>query len=1154
MEENKQLRHDISLLKSELLKHITFNDLNKLLKSDNNKSIPSLISSSVSSNNNSTDSDFNNSTANVNSASNIIQSYGSSITKVSTPPATKTSFSNIIPDKNNIKSESPNPTSSTAKKLIVSPSSFGLSTIITKSTPQQDITPVSTTSEVSIVPPRSSNRKNSSNGVNKKNLSAALDLNHSDTSLMEATIEEDEDMSSKNYNDEITKDEDDNDDEDDEDEEDFNLMSITNKNTKRSVQMKSLNNNRLISPSIEKKTSNSPRLLNAELNDESNFNYKGSNDNSLISAINDSVDNGNISSQFLNVPNLQHDLVKEKKSSSSLIKENDRIVANETKNNIEFFDRSIKPPKSPVPISKPIENNVSDNNDGRTKGHNNNNKSVSSSIQLSPSPSILGTPKLSPSPQLLKSLTPTLKQDENHNKPATSTTYTTSRIQIKHQSSNADIKSNNSNNSGGSNTAKKTQQTPTKIKILDDLDMTYTDPQSQRSSIYNQQQNPLLSPRNQLLLSPRSAANNRHNVIYENKLHSPMRMEPLDISEIEEDLKSFNDIENTDLNLDIENVKLIKTPVTDPIKSVETPQKNESLFVQPNELKTIDIVLVSCIHFLDDTKELGFLFEVVDKSSGKKLYEFRKKYEQVLRLLLVFQKFTDMSLDLPSQQSDEENCIPLKIITRYINISNIFRHALKFSVDSNNLTLLMKLAEFISTNISINTFGKSNYHFDQLFKEENIKAENYCLIKRYKTLGTSSNWKCRCVGLIEIDKSYFLKFMDLKENVVESLKISSNTILEFYDNNEQDMEKYGCYNGFYISENGKKSGISSSKNNSKFYLSFETKKIRDEWIKKVFQIVKTSTLISESAQQQTYSDVQSIKSEDSTESSSTTAAASSTATMTRSELKRNRMRSLFPFKPKEQQQHNNHPYMNNMSSSENLPERQSMDIQSDSDNDEFEDKGGVFGNLLHFALIKSKKNYESYDIPTVVYNCLQRLYVDKHQLDEEGIFRISGSALTIKNLIEKFDSEFDVSLKDVDVHVVTGLLKTYLRMLPDGGGILGFNREKSVEEFKKVIDLELPTLKVLQKFKVVLWNRDIVDEEHFGLCFALFELLWQIVGRNSVNKMNLRNIVIVFAPTLDLSIDILVHFIRDFNYLFKKDVVLDTNVPRDNLQLSIPGM
>jgi RalA-binding protein 1 len=72
-------------------------------------------------------------------------------------------------------------------------------------------------------------------------------------------------------------------------------------------------------------------------------------------------------------------------------------------------------------------------------------------------------------------------------------------------------------------------------------------------------------------------------------------------------------------------------------------------------------------------------------------------------------------------------------------------------------------------------------------------------------------------------------------------------------------------------------------------------------------------------------------------------------------------------------------------------------------------------------------------LPAVVYRCIE--YLDaKDAASEEGIFRLSGSNVLIKQLRERFNIEGDVDFlaEDhyYDVHAVASLLKLYLRELP----------------------------------------------------------------------------------------------------------------------------
>lgn len=71
-------------------------------------------------------------------------------------------------------------------------------------------------------------------------------------------------------------------------------------------------------------------------------------------------------------------------------------------------------------------------------------------------------------------------------------------------------------------------------------------------------------------------------------------------------------------------------------------------------------------------------------------------------------------------------------------------------------------------------------------------------------------------------------------------------------------------------------------------------------------------------------------------------------------------------------------------------------------------------------------------LPSVVFRCLEYLKA-KNAINEEGIFRLSGSNIVIRSLRERFNTEGDVRLLDgqyYDIHAVASLLKLYLRELP----------------------------------------------------------------------------------------------------------------------------
>jgi hypothetical protein len=92
----------------------------------------------------------------------------------------------------------------------------------------------------------------------------------------------------------------------------------------------------------------------------------------------------------------------------------------------------------------------------------------------------------------------------------------------------------------------------------------------------------------------------------------------------------------------------------------------------------------------------------------------------------------------------------------------------------------------------------------------------------------------------------------------------------------------------------------------------------------------------------------------------------------------------------------------------------------------------VFGVALEQA-IEQAQVQPGYELPAVVYRCIEYLNFHKAKL-EEGIYRLNGSAAVIKGLKERFNQEGDVVLLEeegyYDIHAIAGLLKLFLRDLP----------------------------------------------------------------------------------------------------------------------------
>jgi RalA-binding protein 1 len=189
----------------------------------------------------------------------------------------------------------------------------------------------------------------------------------------------------------------------------------------------------------------------------------------------------------------------------------------------------------------------------------------------------------------------------------------------------------------------------------------------------------------------------------------------------------------------------------------------------------------------------------------------------------------------------------------------------------------------------------------------------------------------------------------------------------------------------------------------------------------------------------------------------------------------------------------------------------------------------VFGAPLNEAVEYCMARGSNVPLPSVVYRCIE--YLDaKGAANEEGLFRLSGSNVLIKQLKEKFNTlgDFDFLADDTyyDVHAVASLLKLYLRELPS----MVLTRELHVE-FLQYMECNDKARKIagynMLVHKLPLPNWTLVR--------ALSQFLISIVSNSNINKMNVRNVGIVFAPTLNMPAPIFATFLTDFDAIFVAD-------------------
>ncbi|KAK2628321.1 hypothetical protein QTJ16_002967 [Diplocarpon rosae] len=189
----------------------------------------------------------------------------------------------------------------------------------------------------------------------------------------------------------------------------------------------------------------------------------------------------------------------------------------------------------------------------------------------------------------------------------------------------------------------------------------------------------------------------------------------------------------------------------------------------------------------------------------------------------------------------------------------------------------------------------------------------------------------------------------------------------------------------------------------------------------------------------------------------------------------------------------------------------------------------VFGSPLGEAVRYNHPVDVNVALPAVVYRCIEYLAA-KNAAGEEGIFRLSGSNVVIRQLRERFNVEGDVNLitddQYYDIHAVASLLKLYLRELPTT--IL--TRELHLD-FLGVTELQ----DVKEKTSALSGLVRRLPRSNNALLRYLSGFLINIVNHADTNKMTVRNVGIVFSPTLNIPAPVFALFLQQYDDIFGEE-------------------
>lgn len=148
---------------------------------------------------------------------------------------------------------------------------------------------------------------------------------------------------------------------------------------------------------------------------------------------------------------------------------------------------------------------------------------------------------------------------------------------------------------------------------------------------------------------------------------------------------------------------------------------------------------------------------------------------------------------------------------------------------------------------------------------------------------------------------------------------------------------------------------------------------------------------------------------------------------------------------------------------------------------------------------------EKSSIPILVQLCVRE--VERRGMKEIGIYRMSGQASDIQRLRKSFETNSygaEFLLREIDIHSVTGLLKLYLREMPEA---LFTNKlySKFVEAFN------LPQSKIQEKERDLVNLFNVIPPANQRTIIYLIEHLVKVNKYENYNKMSLANLATVFG-------------------------------------------
>ncbi|KAI7900972.1 Rho GTPase activation protein [Cokeromyces recurvatus] len=171
---------------------------------------------------------------------------------------------------------------------------------------------------------------------------------------------------------------------------------------------------------------------------------------------------------------------------------------------------------------------------------------------------------------------------------------------------------------------------------------------------------------------------------------------------------------------------------------------------------------------------------------------------------------------------------------------------------------------------------------------------------------------------------------------------------------------------------------------------------------------------------------------------------------------------------------------------------------------------GIFGAPLKSASLCGSTSKDGLTVPEPVYRCFEEIM--KRGLLIEGIFRLSGAAPEIDKLSLDFDKPPTygkyLDLKNNDIHAITGVVKRYLRQLPEPVIPTSFH-DNFIQLYDEATKKIITSSSIINLFATLIQQLPI---EHFHLIHYIILLSSKIQLHSNINMMNPEALAVVLAP------------------------------------------